>query len=416
MNIIPMIIWFAIVGGYLLNVVVELLNRRHLSPQLPAEFQGYYDQDKYARSQQYLLDNTDFALIKTSVFTTLLLVFVILGGFNLLDLWAREFRQHYIWTALAFMGALVFLSQLIEIPFAYYHTFVLEEKYGFNKTTLKTFVLDLLKGWVLVVLLGGGVFALVVWFFTAFGSWAPLWCWCAVFVIQIFVLFIAPIVIMPLFNKFVPLADGELKTAVENYAAKEGFKMQGLFTMDGSKRSSKANAFFTGFGALRRIVLFDTLIAQHTVDELVSVLAHEMGHYKKRHIHKFIAISAASMALMFWVLGLVINNKGLFDAFGVQNMSAYAGLVFFGFLYAPLQVVLSTVTNYLSRRYEYDADRYAVITYQKPRAMMDALKKLSVNNLANLTPHPLKVFLEYSHPPVLERIHAIKAISSGIKE
>ncbi len=305
---------------------------------------------------------------------------------------------------------------MIEIPFSAYHTFVLEAQYGFNKTTPKIFILDLLKGWALTAVLGGAVFSLVVWFFTAFGAWAPLWCWCAVMVIQIFILFIAPIVIMPLFNKFTPLPDGELKTTVETYAAKEGFKMQGLFTMDGSKRSTKANAFFTGFGALRRIVLFDTLISQHTVDELTSVLAHEMGHYKKHHIHKFIAISALTMAFMFGALALVINNKGLFDAFRVQNMSAYAGLVFFSFLFAPLQIILSAITNYLSRRYEYEADTYAVTTYRKPRAMIDALKKLSVNNLSNLTPHPLKVFLEYSHPPVLERITAIKAISAGIKE
>jgi STE24 endopeptidase len=216
------------------------------------------------------------------------------------------------------------------------------------------------------------------------------------------------VVIMPLFNKFFPIEEGELKRAIEDYAAKQDFKLKGIFTMDGSKRSTKSNAFFTGFGRFRRIVLFDTLIPKHTVEELVSVLAHEMGHYKKGHIRKSIVLSILTTGVMFFILSLFINNKELFSAFKMQETSIYASLVFFGFLYTPIEMILSVFENILSRRHEYDSDAYAVTTYKKPEAMITALKKLNVDNLSNLTPHPLKVFLSYSHPPILERIKAIR--------
>lgn len=225
---------------------------------------------------------------------------------------------------------------------------------------------------------------------------------------QIVLTFFAPVVILPLFNKFYPLEDGELKTAIENYARSQNFRMKGVFRMDASKRSTKTNAFFTGFGRFRRILLFDTLIEKHSVDELVSILAHEMGHYKKKHIFKSVLMSIMTTGLMFFLISFFINNKGLFSAFKMQTTSIYASLIFFAFLYAPINVVVSIFSKMLSRRREYEADAYAVGTYRKPGSMISALKKLTVENLANLTPHPLKVFLTYSHPPVLERIRAIR--------
>ncbi|HIJ21259.1 MAG TPA: M48 family metallopeptidase, partial [Deltaproteobacteria bacterium] len=236
------------------------------------------------------------------------------------------------------------------------------------------------------------------------------YCWIALTLFQLFLLFIAPVVIMPIFNKFVPLEEGELKTAIREYAEEQGFKMKGIFSMDGSKRSTKSNAFFTGFGRFRRIVLFDTLIEKHSVDELVSILAHEIGHYRKKHIFKSVLISILTTGLMFFILSLFINNKDLFAAFQMQETSIYASLFFFGFLYAPIETVVGILGNILSRRHEYEADAYAIKTTHKPQAMITALKKLSVDNLSNLTPHPLKVFLGYSHPPVLERIRAIDHI------
>jgi STE24 endopeptidase len=225
-------------------------------------------------------------------------------------------------------------------------------------------------------------------------------------------MFVAPVVIMPLFNKFVPLEEGDLKESIEAYARSQKFKLKGIFTMDGSKRSTKTNAFFTGFGRLRRIVLYDTLIEKHSLRELVSILAHEMGHYKKKHILKSIVISVLTTGLMFYILSMFINNQELFAAFKMEQTSIYASLIFFGFLYSPIQMVLSLFGNMLSRKHEYEADEYSVKTYREPVSMILALKKLSVDNLSNLTPHPLKVFLSYSHPPILKRIQAIRQIVS----
>jgi STE24 endopeptidase len=337
-------------------------------------------------------------------------MFILAGGFNYVDQFARSFNLGSIPTGLMFAGILVFVSQLLHIPFSVYSTFVIEDKYGFNRTTVKTFALDILKSWLLMALIGGALFSIVIWFFDRTGTWAWLYCWIAVVVIQLFLTFIAPVVIMPLFNKFIPLEDGELKSSIENYARLQGFKIKGVFKMDASKRSTKSNAFFTGFGRFRRIVLFDTLIEKHTVDELASVLAHEMGHYKKKHILISIIISIITSGLMFFILALFLNNQELFAAFKMQHTSVYASLLFFGFLYAPIEMVLGIFGNMLSRRHEYAADAYAITTYRKPEAMIAALKKLSVDNLSNLTPHPLKVLLQYSHPPVLERIRAIRAI------
>ena len=410
MNIYFVFILGILIGSYLLDLIIETLNVRYAKVALPSEFEGYYDKAQYKKSQEYLRENTRFGIVTESIVTPLTLAFIILGGFNLLDQVVRGFNLGSITAGLVFGGALLFASQIINMPFSIYETFVIEEKYGFNKTTPKTFVLDILKGWLLVGLIGAPVLAAVLWFFEKIGPLAWLYCWIAVTIIQIILMFIAPVVIMPIFNKFIPLEDGDLRKAIEKYARSQNFKMKGVFTMDGSKRSTKTNAFFTGFGGFRRIVLYDTLIEKHSAEELVSVLAHEMGHYKKKHILKTIVMSILTTGLMFYVLSLFINNEGLFAAFKMQETSIYASLIFFGFLYTPIDMILSIFGSMLSRRHEYEADAYAVETYAKPEAMILALKKLSTENLANLTPHPLKVFLSYSHPPVLERIRAIRNV------
>jgi STE24 endopeptidase len=408
MNLFLIIILIILIGDYILGLVVDTLNVKHVQTDLPEAFSGYYDGEKYRKSQQYLKENTRFDLITGSVTTPAIIAFILLGGFNWVDQWARSLAWGPIATGLVFTAILLFGSQILSLPFSIYSTFVIEEKYGFNKTTPKTFILDILKGWLLAVVIGAPVFSAILWFFGQTGTLAWAYCWGALTVIQIFLMFIAPVVIMPIFNKFVPLEDGELKTAIEDYAKKQGFKMKGVFSMDGSKRSTKSNAFFTGFGRFRRIVLFDTLISKHTTEELVSILAHEMGHYKKKHILKSIIISILSTGLMFYILSIFMNNKALFAAFQMDHVSIYASLLFFGFLYTPIEMILSIFGNILSRRHEYEADAWAVRTYHRPQSMISALKKLSVDNLSNLTPHPLKVFLSYSHPPVLERIRAIQ--------
>ena len=414
MNVFLIIILTVIIGSYLLDLILDILNVGHLKTVLHREFEGYYDEKAYKKSQEYLKDNTRFGIVCDTIVTPVTIGFMLLGGFNIVDRFSRNFNQGSIVTGLIFMGIIMLVSDILQIPFSVYGTFVIEERYGFNKTTPRTFIIDILKKWLMAAVLGAIILSAVLWFFEKTGSWAWVYCWIALTLFQIFLMFVAPVVIMPIFNKFSPLKDGELKRAIEDYAKSQNFKMRGVFSMDGSKRSSKSNAFFTGFGRFRRIVLFDTLIEKHTVDELVSVLAHEMGHYRKGHIFKMMVISILTAGVMFYILSLFMNNVALFAAFRMEETSIYAGLIFFGFLYSPIGMILGVFENILSRRHEYAADVYAVKTYKKPGSMIEALKKLHVENLSNLTPHPLKVFLSYSHPPALERIKAIREINPEV--
>jgi STE24 endopeptidase len=408
MNPYLILILGILMGAYLLDAVVAVLNARHAKPDLPEEFVGYYPADRYRRSQEYLKENTRFKIISNTVFSALVIAFILLGGFQVVDQFARGFELGPVLTGLIFAGAILLVAQLVQIPFSIYDTFVIEERYGFNRTTPKTFFLDILKVWALVAVIGGVAFSVVLWVFQVGGSWAWAYCWAAVTLFQILITFVAPVVILPLFNKFTPLESGSLRQAIQDYAGSQDFKQKGIFTMDGSRRSAKTNAFFTGFGRFRRIVLFDTLMERHAADEIVAILAHEMGHHKNRHILKSTFLSILTTGLMFFFLSFFINNQGLFSAFRMEETSIYASLFFFGFLYAPMDMVLSVFGNALSRRHEYQADAYVVRTYERPQSLIRALKKLSVENLVNLTPHPLTVFLTFSHPPVLERIKAIE--------
>lgn len=396
-----------LVFNWLLDLIVETLNVRNVSTEIPDEFKGIYDIEKYAKSQRYLRDNTRFGQLKAAVMLPLTIAFILLGGFGWINSIAQTASENMIVHGLVFGGILVLLGQLVELPFSIYDTFVIEERYGFNKTTAKTFVLDILKGWLLTVLLGGPVFALILWIFGAVPH-AWLWAWAALAVIQLFIMFIAPVVILPIFNKFTPLEDGELRTEIEEFAEELKYTLSGIFKIDGSRRSTKSNAYFTGFGKTKRIALFDTLIEKHTVPELIGILAHEIGHCKLGHIKKGIAVSLASSLLMFFILSLFITKQGMYTAFGIDGIPLYAGFIFFGFLYTPIHNALSLLGNIMSRKHEYEADAFAAETTGEPAALIDALKKLSVDNLSNLTPHPLKVFLEYSHPPVLERIKSLR--------
>lgn len=407
MNAYLIFILALLVFNWLLNLIVETLNVRNVSTEIPDEFKGIYDAEKYAKSQRYLRDHTRFGQIQAGIMLPVTVAFILLGGFRWVNGVALAASDHMIVQGLVFGGILIVLSQLVGIPFSIYDTFVLEEKYGFNKTTPKTFVIDILKGLLLTVLLGAPVFALILWIFSAVPH-AWLWAWGALAVIGLFIQFIAPVVILPLFNKFTPLEEGELRSKIEAFAAGQKFKLSGVFKIDGSKRSTKSNAYFTGFGKTKRIALFDTLIEKHTVGELVAVLAHEIGHCKRGHIKKGMVISLASSLLMFFILSLFISKQGLYAAFGIEGTPLYAGFIFFGFLYAPISLILGIAGSILSRKHEFEADAFAAETTVEPSALIDALKKLSVDNLSNLTPHPLKVFLQYSHPPVLERIKALR--------
>lgn len=400
-------VYVIIIGGFLFSALIEFLNLKNIRTTVPPEFVGLYDEEKYAKSQQYLRVSTRFGLIQSVVTTSLLVLFIALGGFNEVDLIVRKYFQTPIAQGLVYIGALSFLSLLIGLPFGIYDTFSIEQRFGFNKTTVKTFVVDFLKSIFIGALLGGLVLAAILWFFETF-QMAWLWVFGFIVSFQLFMMFIAPVTIMPLFNKFEPLPDGELKDAIEQFAEKENFKLSGLFRMDGSKRSTKANAYFTGFGRFRRIVLFDTLIEKHSKEELVAILAHEIGHYKEKHILRQLIVSTVSTGLMLFVFSLFINNEAIFAAFQMEHLSVYASFVFFGIFYSPISSLFSLYSLHLSRKYEFEADAYAARTYGKPKELSMALKKLSVDNLSNMYPHPLKVFFEYTHPPVIQRVHALE--------
>jgi len=410
MNPYLLFVLFVLAGSFVLNLVVEGLNLRCLGTALPEELAGFYDGEKYARSQNYTRERTQFDLFQSSITVAATLLFILLGGFNVVDRIARSYVQDPILSGLIFISLLAVISGLFALPFGIYSTFVIEARYGFNQTTPKTFIFDLLKSLLLMVVIGGPVLTLVLWLFGAAGKSAWVIVWIAITIFQLVMLYFAPAVIMPLFNKFSPLESRELVDMIEAYARVQGFKMKGVFQMDGSKRSTKTNAFFTGFGRYRRIVLFDTLIARHSSEELLAILAHEMGHYKLRHVLKMIIASVLETGLLLFVLSLFIGNPGLFAAFKMEHISIYASLVFFGFLFSPLSAFLGIAMNSLSRHHELEADRYAARTTGKAEAFMTALKKLSVENLSNLTPHPLKVILDYSHPPVLQRIRSLNQI------
>lgn len=413
MNPYLLTVLILLIGFTFFHIWIHALNLTALHPQIPDEFKGVYDEDTYAKSQTYLKENTRVDLFTSLIKTTALLAFILLGGFAMLYQYAKGLTESMIVQGLIFAGLLLFISTLWSLPFQIYDTFVIEEKYGFNKTTPKTFLLDQVKGLLLGILIGAPLFAALIYFFEAAGGNAWWICWGVVTLLQLILLYIAPVVILPLFNKFEPLEEGELKSSLERYAKDQGFHLSGLFKIDGSKRSTRANAYFTGFGKNRRIALYDTLLENHTVDELVAILAHEVGHAKCKHIHKQLAIGILSTGFLFWMLSKFIGQAGLYEAFGLPGESPlplYAGLIFFSFLYTPISTLLSILTSMLSRKFEYEADAFAVKTTHDTKALIQGLKKLSVDNLSNLTPHPWLVFLEYSHPPVLQRIHAMRSL------
>jgi STE24 endopeptidase len=408
MNVYAVIILSTLLLDYTLNLLADCYNLRALRHELPPEFADVYDAAAYRKSQEYTRVQTRFGILTSTCMLAVTLGFWFAGGFQALDVWVRGWHLGLIWTGLAYIGLLVLGKGLLSLPFTLYDTFVIEARFGFNKTTLATFLTDLLKSLGLAVVLGGPLLAGVMAFFAYAGPYAWVYCWLAMTVFTLGLQWLAPTWIMPLFNTFTPLEPGTLKDAILAYAGTVNFAVEDVFVIDGSRRSSKSNAFFTGFGKHKRIALFDTLIASHTVSELVAVLAHEIGHYKMKHILRSMVLSILHLGVMFFLLSVFLHHEGLFQAFFVQQPSVYAGLVFFGMLYTPIELVLSIGMQIVSRHHEYEADRFAVDTFEEPAALAQALKKLSVHNLANLTPHPFYAFLHYSHPPMLQRLRAIQ--------
>lgn len=409
MNVYGVVILTTLVFAWALQFIGRLLNLGALSPAPPPELAGVCHADAFERSQAYTRAHTRLALASSTWDCAVLLAFWFLGGFGWLDRALRELGLGTLLTGLLYVGILVLAKGVLDLPWIAYTTFVVEERFGLNRTTVRTFVADLAKGLALGVLIGGPLLALVLLLFARGGGAAWFWCWIAVSVFTVLLQYVVPTLVLPLFNRFTPLEEGDLRGALTAYAEKVGFPLSGIFVVDGSRRSAKTNAFFIGFGRNKRIALFDTLIEKHDTDELVAVLAHEVGHYKKGHILRRTALSILHAGVLFFLLGIFLHHLGLFEAFGVSQPSVHVGLVLFSLLYSPVELLLSLGLNALSRRDERAADRFAVATTGDGRALASALRRLAVENLSNLTPHPFWVFLTYSHPPVVERIRATES-------
>jgi STE24 endopeptidase len=406
-----LIIILIIVAEYLLEQWLEYLNSTLWTDELPKELEGIYDAERYRKSQQYLRTKEKFSLLTDTLSLFLITGMLVFRGFAFVDQLVREYTANPILMALFFFGILGFAADLVGTPFSAYATFVIEEKFGFNKTTVKTFVLDKLKGWLLGAFVGGGLLALIVWIYMVTGHWFWLVAWGVITFFTVFMTMFYSNLIVPLFNKQTPLGPGELRDAIEAFAKKAAFRLKNIFVINGSKRTTKANAYFTGLGAKKRIVLYDTLINDHTNDELVAVLAHEIGHYKKKHTLTGTILSIIHTGVLLFILSFFIGNPVLSQALGASAGSFHMGVLAFGVLYTPISLVLGLFMNILSRKHEYAADRFAGINY-KPESLQLALKKLSVNNLSNLRPHPIYVFFYYSHPPLLKRLEALERVKS----
>src|SRR5262245_30758910 len=382
---------------------------RKPAKNLPAELSDVADPETFSKSQEYTKERSKFGLIRGTFSVIVLIIFWFADGFNLLDQWVRGFGWSTIPTGLVYIGILAIANLILSLPFDLYSTFVIEEKYGFNKTTPRLFVIDRIKGLALSVIIGAPVLALIMWFLEFTGDRAWLYCWIFSVVFSLAFQYVAPVWILSLFNKYTPLPEGELRWAIKAYAETVGFPFREIYVMDSSRRSTKTNAFFIGFGKYRRIVLFDTLVANSSIDEIIAVLAHEVGHYKKKHIITGMVLGFLHICLVFYLLSLFLNKKELFDAFYMEKQSVYAGLLFFGLLFEPISFLIGIAFNALSRHNEYQSDHYAVQTIPDREKLVSALKKLYATNLANLIPHPVYVFLNYTHPPLLQRIRAIRA-------
>ena len=393
-------------AGFLLERYLVHLNGKMWSDTLPEKLKGVCLEEEYRKSQFYEKDNRKLSFWSSAFNLAVILAMIIAGGFSLVDGVARTFSMNMIVIALIFFGIIGFVSEIINIPFSWYDTFVIEKRYGFNTMTVRTFITDHIKSWFIVVLIGIPVLGLITWFYYKAGNLFWLYAWGLITAFTIFMNFFYSELIVPLFNKQTPLEEGTLRNKIEEYADRTGFKLRNIYVINGSKRSTKSNAYFSGFGPKKRIVLFDTLLKELTEDEIVAVLAHEIGHYRRKHVLQTMISSVLITGFMLFLFSLVVDNPEMSQAMGAEKPSFHLGLIAFGILYSPLSLVIGLVSNIISRRNEFAADRFVRETYD-PAILASALKKLSVKNLSNMMPHPTYVFFHYSHPPLLQRLEKL---------
>lgn len=396
-----------LIFDFITDKILDALNAKHFKDAVPQELQDVYDETEYKKSQDYKRTNYKFGILSSTFSILLTLGFLFFDGFEAVDNLARNYSEQPITVALIFFGVIMIGSDIISTPFSYYKTFVIEEKFEFNKTSKKVFWLDKIKAWFMMAILGGLILTAIIWFYQTSGKHFWVYAWTLITVFTVFMNMFYSRLIVPLFNKQTALESGNLRDKISAYAKTVGFTLDKIFVIDGSKRSTKANAYFSGFGNEKRVTLYDTLINDLDEDEIVAVLAHEVGHYKKKHIVFNLITSVLLTGLTLFILSLFISNPILSQALGVEIPSFHISLITFGMLYSPFSEITGLLMNWLSRKFEFQADDYAKTTY-KVEPLITSLKKLSKNSLSNLTPHKAYVFMHYSHPTLLERIKNLK--------
>ncbi len=400
-----------IVISFIIEKAIDIINEKYFDKEIPLELKDVYDEKTYKKSQSYKKTKAKFSYLTSSISVVLTLAFFFVDGFYYIDNFARSYSSNPIVVALIFFGIILLGSAIISTPASYYSTFVIEEKFGFNKTTIKTFWLDKIKGLILSAIISGVILSFAIWFYNVTGKYFWIYTWILIGTFTLFINMFHAKLILPLFNKQTPLEEGELKNAIQRYSEKVGFKISKIYVIDGSKRSTKANAYFSGFGSQKRITLYDTLVNDLNTDEIIAVLAHEVGHYKKNHLLFNIFLSVLLTGLTLYILSIFINSPILSESLGVDIHSFHIGLIAFGVLYSPISGITSLISNIISRKFEYQADNYAKDTFAS-EYLISSLKKLSKNNLINLTVHPAYVFVHYSHPTLLSRIKNLKKLAS----
>jgi len=411
MIISPQILFNILIAIIILNFfkdsILDYLNSKYFDNKIPKIIGDIYDKEKYLKSQEYKKTQYKFNRISSTYSLLILLLFFYFDGFLILDNYCRSLFDSELIISLSFFGIIYFGNDLLSIPFSIYHTFIIEEKFGFNKTTKKTYIIDKLKSWLLTILFGGGLLSFIILQFEYVGQnfWIVAWIFISVLTLLINGLYAQ--IIVPLFNKQTKLEDGELKSEIEKYSKKVGFNLSNIFVIDGSKRSTKANAYFSGFGKQKRVTLYDTLINKLTKNQIVAVIAHEIGHYKKNHIIFNLLFSIIQSGLMLYILSLLIYMPIFSEALNIENHSFHIALITFSILYTPISEISSLIFNLFSRKFEYEADEYADKSFDG-KYLIEALKVLTKDSLSNLTPHPKYVWWHYSHPTLLERINQLR--------
>lgn len=406
-SILFVIIISVLVVNYLKEEVISFVNAKHFNDPIPIELEDVYDKEEYQKSQSYKLTNHKFSSISGLFSFGITLLFFLLGGVAFVESIAVGITDNSIFQTLVFFGIVGLASSIIQIPFEFYQTFVIEEKFGFNKSTQKLFFIDKLKALLMTVVLGGGLLFVIAWLYAKTETHFWWYTWIVFAVFTLFLTLFYSSIIVPLFNKQTPLEEGSLKDKLYAYTSEQGFKLDNIYVIDGSKRSTKANAYFSGFGPKKRIVLYDTLIKDLTEEEIVAVFAHEVGHNKRKHTVFNMIVSLLLTGVTLYILGLLLGNSLLADAFDVKQSSFHIGLIAFGILYSPISEFTGVLMNIISRKFEYQADDFAKETYGG-EFLISSLKKLSKNSLSNLTPHKWNVFFHYSHPTLLQRVLNLK--------